>query len=72
MDYRHTAIHTLTDFAEEFSEEGEKMSFGEILYSITRNSITGLDLKDLKKFKEISDEQWYRNIEKAYKNERED
>ena len=67
MDYRHSAIDTLTDFA----QEQENMSFGEILYSCTRNTLTGLDIKDLTKLTSISDKQWYEIIEKAKKDERE-
>ena len=77
MDYRHTAIDTLTDYAQEFSgdvEGVERMSFGDILYSFLRNSSTGLNLptEELKKIREISDEDWYSKIEKAYKYEREE
>lgn len=76
MDYRHAAIDTLTDFAEEFSgkNEGiERMSFGEILYSFMRNSSTGLELPidELKKVRDISDEDWYKKIEKTFKDEQE-
>ena len=75
MDYRHTAIDTLTDFAEKFSgkEDEPKMSFGDILYSITRNQLTGLDIPngELRKFRDISDNQWYEIIEKAFKDEQE-
>ena len=76
MDYRHAAIDTLTDFAEEFSGKNEgidKMSFGDILYSFMRNSSTGLELPtaELNKVRDISDEDWYKIIEKAFKDEQE-
>jgi hypothetical protein len=76
MDYRHAAIDTLTDFAEEFSGKNEginKMSFGDILYSFMRNSSTGLELpiKELNKVRDISDESWYKIVEEAFKNEQE-
>ena len=75
MDYRHGAIDTLTDFAEKFSgkEGSPKMTFGDMLYSITRNQLTGLDIpsSELIKFREISDESWYKITEKAFKDEQE-
>jgi hypothetical protein len=70
VDYRHLAIDTLTDFAEEHRD----MSFGDILYSCVRNSSTGLDIptEEIKKLRSIPDEEWYKIIEKAKKNEREE
>jgi len=68
MDYRHSAIDTLTDFAQEHDD----MSFGDILYSFMRNSSTGLEIPntELRKIRDISDKDWYEIIEKAKKNER--
>lgn len=76
-DFRHIAIDTLTDFA----EQNKEMSLGDILYSSLRNSLTGLNqqtekgedisIKGLHNLRRLSDKQIYDAIEKAMKDERE-
>ena len=67
MDYRHTTIDTLTDFA----EQHPNLTFGEIMFSFLRESSSGLDIpvNELKKLKEVSDKDWYAIVENAKKYE---
>ena len=72
MDYRHSAIDTLTDFA----VQHEEYSFGEILYSvlwytIKKDDTTNIDIptEELLKLKDIPDDVWYEIIEKSKKYE---
>lgn len=67
MDYRHTAIDTLTDFA----EEHPNMTFGDMLYSALLPRFIGFKLKNTKELRKITDKNFYEAIEKAKKYEHE-
>ncbi len=67
MDYRHTAIDTLTEFA----EEHPNMTLGEILFSSLAPKFIGVDIKERSKLLEIGDKKLYESIEKAKKYEHE-
>ena len=67
MDYRHTAIDTLTEFA----EEQPNLSLGEILYSSLRSKFTGVKLENLSSLISIDDKTFYEAIERAKKDEQE-
>ena len=66
-DYRHIALEVLSDMAEEFPD----MSFGEMLYTIVKNSANNLGLKNTHILTQICDEDWYKICEKQYKFEKE-
>ncbi|MCB1711374.1 MAG: hypothetical protein KDH96_02480 [Candidatus Riesia sp.] len=61
MDYRHTAIDTLTEFA----EEHPNMTLGEILYSSLRQKYTGIEINNVSCLMSIDDKTFYESIEKA-------
>lgn len=65
MDYRHIAIDTLTEIA----KENPEMSFGDILYTITRSKLTGLDTQGGSNYRQLSDVEWYGIVERAKKEE---
>lgn len=73
-EFKYIAIDTLTDMAKDQDtqpETKEKMTLGDMLYSILRESNSGIeiDIKQLRKLRDISDKEYYEIFEKARKNE---
>lgn len=67
MDYRHTSIDTLTEFAEEFPQ----MTLGDILYSFLREGILGKKIESITDIRSLGDREIYIAIDKAKKYETE-
>lgn len=61
MDYRHIAISTLTEFA----EEHPNMTMGDIMYSVFREKNLGKKFKSVSDFRDLDDREIYTAIEKA-------
>lgn len=53
----------------EILEDNPEMKFGELLYSMTRNKLTGLNINSTHAFTKIKDEKWYDITEKVKKDE---
>ena len=67
MDYRHVAIDTLSEFA----EEQPSMTLGEMIYSTLRENNFGRDIGSIKNIKELGDKEIYLAVDKAKRYERE-
>jgi hypothetical protein len=65
IDYRHAAIDTLTEFAQDFPN----MTLGEILYSSFRGKVLGKNIEKVSDLTEINDKAFYEAIEKAKEDE---
>ena len=66
MDYKFLASRSI----EKFFEETE-LTVGEVLRAITQEKFTGIKIENKSKLTEISDEEWYKIIEKAFEYEQE-
>lgn len=70
MDYRYLAVEELGKFIEQETDIENPLSFGDILFTITREK--HIDRKfDRSCFREIDDKSWYKIINNARKDEQE-
>ena len=65
MNYKFLASKTIEKYFE------SELSVGEILRSITTESISGISVENKARFTELSDEQWYNILENTFDNEQE-